>query len=75
SGRIPELALPLVTTVKTYEQYTISAAVSGSRGDAFKALLCHPLIHGAANAAALLDNILASHQEYLPAFFTQEEKR
>ncbi len=75
SGRIPELALPLVTTVKTYEQYTISAAVSGSRDDAFKALLCHPLIHGSQNAAALLQDIVESHKEYLPAFFTQGEKK
>ncbi len=73
SGIIPTLALPLITTIKTYEQYTIKAAVSGNRDDAFRALLCHPLIHGATNAAALLEDVLTANHEYLPAFFTKEE--
>lgn len=70
SGRLPDVVRPLVAGVKDYERYTIKAAAEGDREAAFKALLNHPLVHGADIAQALLEEILEANKKYLPAFFT-----
>ncbi|MBN1216474.1 MAG: 6-phospho-beta-glucosidase [Candidatus Lokiarchaeota archaeon] len=67
-GRCPKSILSLIRRVKTYEEYTIKAAISGNYEDAFLALLNHPLVHGANNAKMILDEILSAHKQYLPQF-------
>lgn len=68
-GPLPTAVRGLVQQVKAYEELTIEAAVTGDRHTAFLALLNHPLVPGAQAAAGLLQDILASHREYLPQFF------
>jgi alpha-galactosidase/6-phospho-beta-glucosidase family protein len=45
------------------------AAVTGSRDLALQALLIDPCVHSARAAEAFLDDVLAAHREYLPAFW------
>ncbi len=71
SGKLPEVVMPLVASVKTYERLTIEAAVTGSRERALQALICHPLIHGVDAAAGLLADILEAHKNYLGTFFEE----
>ncbi len=71
---IGELPLPLrglVHAVKTYEQLTLRAAVTGDRHTALLALLAHPLIGRYEIAKPLLDELLEAHGEYLPQFQTR----
>jgi len=70
SGRLPEAVRSLVISVKEYEKFTVKAAVNGDREAAFKALLNHPLVHGADVAQALLEEILEANKKYLPNFFS-----
>ncbi len=69
SGRLPQVIRSLVIAVKQYEKYTITAAVNGDREAAFKALLNHPLVHGADVAQQLLDELLEANKKFLPIFF------
>ena len=59
----------MMRTVKTYERYTVEAAVHGSRDDAIRALMSHPLIGDTDIAKACFDEMLEAHKEYLPQFF------
>jgi len=58
----------IVSQVKTYERYTVKAALSGSRIDAVRALSVNPLIGDVEVAMACFDEMLEAHKEYLPAF-------
>lgn len=73
SGRLPEVVRSLVISVKEYEKFTIKAAVNGDREAAFKALLNHPLIHGADIAQALLEEIFEANKKYLTNFLFERE--
>jgi 6-phospho-beta-glucosidase len=70
---LPVPALPphqagLVAHTAAYEALTASAAVSGDREVAFRALLTHPLIGQSGLAEQLLTDLLAANHKYLPAF-------
>jgi 6-phospho-beta-glucosidase len=70
---LPVPALPphqsgLVAHVAAYEALAASAAVTGDREIAFRALLTHPLIGQSALAEQLLTDLLAANRTYLPAF-------
>jgi 6-phospho-beta-glucosidase len=68
---IGELPLPirgLVHAVKTYEQLTLRAAITGDRHTALLALLAHPLIGNYDIAKSLLDELLEAQREHLPQF-------
>jgi 6-phospho-beta-glucosidase len=75
AGAVP-LAVPalpphqagLVAHVAAYEALAVSAAISGDRDIAFRALLTHPLIGQSGRAEQLLADILAANREHLPAF-------
>jgi 6-phospho-beta-glucosidase len=67
---IPKTVWGLVAAVKNYEQLAVEAAVTGDREMALLALLAHPLIGDYAKAKALLDDMLAANQEFLPQFFS-----
>jgi len=58
----------LMRAVKTYERYTVRAAVTGSRADAMRALLAHPLVGDWDRALACFDEMVAAHAAYLPQF-------
>ena len=63
----PEL-FGLVQHVKAYERLAASAAVSGSRGDALKALLTNPLTGDYETSRLLLEEILRVNAHHLPRF-------
>lgn len=57
--------------MKTYEELTIEAAITGDRGIALQAMIHHPLVHSVEVAKKLLDEMLEANKEYLPKFFPQ----
>ena len=70
---LPVPALPphqagLIAHAASYESLTASAAVSGDREVAFRALLTHPLIGQSGLAEQLLSDLLAANRRFLPAF-------
>ena len=54
---------------KTYERYTVKAALTGSRIDAIRALASNPIITDVEAASACFDKMLIAHKKYLPNFF------
>lgn len=66
---VPRVMWGLISAVKTYEQYTIEAAVTGSRETALLALMSHPLVGEYEVAVPLLDEMLNANRAYLPQFF------
>ncbi|WP_199617597.1 6-phospho-beta-glucosidase [Paenibacillus alkalitolerans] len=67
-GEMPEHVKGLVQSVKQYERYTVSAAVSGSYDDAIMALTVHPLVGSHSLAKKIVDDYLERHKPYLPQF-------
>jgi 6-phospho-beta-glucosidase len=67
---LPAAVFGLMQQVKMYELLTVEAAVHGDRNAAYKALLAHPLGPAADKAQAVLDDMLNTHQAYLPQFFS-----
>jgi 6-phospho-beta-glucosidase len=59
----------MMRTLKTYERYTVEAALRGSRDDAIRALMSNPLIGDIDAAKACFDEMLEAHKAYLPQFF------
>jgi len=59
----------MMRTIKTYERYTVEAALHGSKDDAIRALMSNPLIGDTDAAKACFDEMLEAHREYLPQFF------
>ncbi len=71
---IPTEPLPLynyvlLEQVKQYELLTVEAAVHGDRAAAFRALVVHPLGPTEQNAAHVLEDMLSTHERFLPRFF------
>ena len=58
----------LMTAVKTYEKYTIEAALTGNDLAAYNAMTVHPLIGDFARARACYNELKDAHREYLPQF-------
>jgi len=69
---LPPVAFGLLQQVKMYELLTVAAAVHGDRDAAYQALLTHPLGPAAAQAEAVLDDMLNTHRAYLPQFFKEQ---
>ncbi|MEK5238135.1 6-phospho-beta-glucosidase [Paenibacillus sp. FSL L8-0470] len=68
-SRVPVAAKGLIHAVKTYEQLTIEAAVTGDRGLALQALANHPLVDSVNVAEQMLEEMLLKNKDYLPLFF------
>lgn len=68
TGKAPEKISGLIQLVKSYEQQTIEAAVSGDYHIALQALITNPLINSINAAEQVLDELLLAHKEYLPNF-------
>ena len=66
---VPRVMWGLISAVKNYEQYTVEAAVTGSRETALLALMSHPLVGEYELAVPLLDEMLHANQNFLPQFF------
>ena len=64
-----ELVQNLIQSVKTYERYTVKAALTGCKLDAIRALMANPLIQDVTTAKAAFEELLEAHKEYLPVFF------
>jgi 6-phospho-beta-glucosidase len=65
---LPPACFGLLAHVKTYELLTVEAAVHGDRDAAYQALLAHPLGPPADRIQMVLDDMLETHQAYLPQF-------
>ena len=59
----------MMRTIKTYERYTVKAALNGSKDDAIRALMANPLISDVDAAKACFEEMLEAHRAYLPQFF------
>ncbi|OBZ09243.1 6-phospho-beta-glucosidase [Bacillus sp. FJAT-26390] len=66
---VPSSVKGLIHAVKTYEQLTIEAAITGDRGVALLALAHHPLVSSANDAERMLEEMLEKNKTYLPLFF------
>lgn len=71
-GHLPPQIRGLIQAVKSYEELTIEAAITGNRDTARLALMAHPLVPSWDAACALLTDILAANREYLPQFAQAE---
>jgi 6-phospho-beta-glucosidase len=65
---LPPHQAGLIAHTAAYESLAASAAVSGDREVAFRALLTHPLIGQSSLAEQLLGDLLDANRLYLPAF-------
>jgi 6-phospho-beta-glucosidase len=65
---LPPSVEGLVAQVKAYEMLTVQAAVHGDRSAAYQALLAHPLGPPADQVQTVLEDMLATHHDYLPQF-------
>ena len=54
--------------MKAMEQCTIQAAFTGDYGSLLQAFALNPLIPDGAEAKRVLDELLVSHERYLPQF-------
>jgi 6-phospho-beta-glucosidase len=70
SEPLPAVCAGLLAQVKAYELLTVEAAVHGDRNAAYQALLAHPLGPSSGQVQTVLDDMLATHRDYLPQFFT-----
>ncbi|MDK2981009.1 MAG: 6-phospho-beta-glucosidase [Chloroflexota bacterium] len=68
-GRLPESIRALCQQAKSWESATVKAAVSGSKRDAYLAMLQNPLVPDYTTAVKLVDEMLEAHKQYLPQFF------
>lgn len=68
NGPLPKQVASLVKMVKTYEEYTIEAAIEGSREKAILALVNNPLVHSVTDGISALDELIIAHKRYLDRF-------
>ena len=66
---LPAVCFGLLAQVKSYEQLTVQAALSGDRRLLYQALLAHPLGPKMSEIQSVLDDMLQTHKKYLPQFF------
>lgn len=71
-GSLPLSVRGLITNLKTFEQLTIQAAISGKYEDAYLAALMNPLIQDEKRIDALLEELFRAHHPYLPQFQLKE---
>lgn len=67
---LPPVCFGLLAQVKAYELLTVEAAVRGDREAAYEALLAHPLGPAADKIQIVLDDLLETHREFLPQFWS-----
>jgi len=65
----------LLQVVKAYEELAVEAGVKGDLEAALHALVIHPLGPTAANATAVLKDLLRTHRDFLPQFSQAKIRR
>lgn len=70
-GSFPPAQRGLLQLMKSMEELTIEAAVTGSYATALQAFTSNPLVQSGDSAKALLDELLEAHKEYLPQFYRE----
>jgi 6-phospho-beta-glucosidase len=68
AGVLPRAVKGLIQAIAAYEDIAVDAAARGDRRLALQALMAHPFVREATEAAQLLDEGLRTHQEFLPQF-------
>ncbi|MGM0218311.1 6-phospho-beta-glucosidase [Enterococcus sp. AZ126] len=63
----------LLQVMKSMEELTIEAAVTGDYGTLLQAFTMNPLITSGDVAKEVMDELLEAHKHYLPAFFKEEK--
>jgi 6-phospho-beta-glucosidase len=66
---LPETCFGLIAQVKSYELLTARAAVTGDRSLLYQAMLAHPLGPQANKIQEVMEDLLTTHKQYLPAFW------
>ena len=66
SGSLPRHVAGLVEMPGSIQALTAEAAWGGTRRDAMRALVSHPLVLDLRKAEAMYDEMSAAHREYLP---------
>jgi len=67
-GKIHVAAKGILQLMKSMEQITISAAITGSYDEAVHAFTINPLVPSGFIAKEVLDELLVAHKKYLPQF-------
>lgn len=67
-GHLPIKIKGLIQLVKSYEELTVEAGVTGDYGTALQALAIHPLVTSASVAKKVLDDIIDANKKYLPQY-------
>lgn len=67
--RPSEPLISLLQSVKAYETLTVSAALSGDRNTALRALSCNPITADLDKAAPCLNEMIEQNRSLLPRFF------
>lgn len=67
-GEMPTAVNGFLQAMKAMEQCTIQAALSGSYGTLIQAFALNPLIPNGHTAKKVLNELLVSHEKYLPQF-------
>jgi alpha-galactosidase len=68
-GALPEPIAELLRREVTVGQFSVDAAVEGSREKALQCLLLDPVIADIGVAKKILDDYLTEYKEYLPQFW------
>jgi alpha-galactosidase len=69
-GSLPDPVAALVRHELSIQEVAVEAAVEGSRDLALRALLLDPVVNGARAAEQFLDDVLRSHRDVLPRFWS-----
>src|SRR5699024_8302812 len=67
-GEIPYQVKGKVLQMKEFEKLVIKAAITGNRNDAYLALVMNPLVADEKQSKKILDEMIQSHEDYLPQF-------
>jgi alpha-galactosidase len=69
-GSLPEHVAALVRHELSIQDLAVEAAIDGSRDLALRALLVDPIVNDARAAERFLDDVLRSHRDVLPRFWS-----
>ncbi|CCQ19865.1 Probable 6-phospho-beta-glucosidase [Listeria monocytogenes N53-1] len=67
-GKFPPAQRGLLQVMKSMEELTIEAAVTGDYATALQAFTSNPLVPSGDLAKTILDEMLEAHKEFLPQF-------
>lgn len=68
-GHLPEVSVPMISTMKCFERLLIQSAMKRSRQILYQSMMVHPLIGDHGLAMSLVDSIINHNSDYLPKEF------